>query len=132
VNSPCCQPVADLKLGPETVKEAGESIWRGSRALLRWVSPSRTLFPTRASVEVPAVSHRLELADVEVALVAAADFLGDYPDTQRPLGVAPISAVHIQREVAPGSNRPRFRRRERLCGQGRGRTADLPLFRRCI
>jgi hypothetical protein len=30
---------------------------------------------------------------------------------------------------APGLIRWRFRRSEKVCGQGRGRTADLPLFR---
>ncbi len=33
---------------------------------------------------------------------------------------------------APGSTRGRFRRSEAMCGQGRGRTADLPLFRRTL
>lgn len=48
---------------------------------------------------------------------------------QPPLSEDCMSAVHIARTSHLGSARWRFRRSDTRCGQGRGRTADLPLFR---
>jgi hypothetical protein len=53
-------------------------------------------------VKVPAVNHGLELAGIEVALVAAPIFLGGSPDMQPPLGGSSISAVNIERTEHPG------------------------------
>ena len=62
-------------------------------------------------------------------------FSWDSPDLRPTLGGGSISDVHIEAHGpngAPGLNRSRFRRSEAMCGQGRGRTADLPLFRRSV
>ena len=83
------------------------------------------------TAKIPGVGHGLELADVDVALVAAACLPGrsslqEFDPHKRRLNKR---CAH-RPGSAPDSNRSDFRRSERLCGQGRGRTADLPLFRR--
>jgi hypothetical protein len=52
-------------------------------------------------------------------------------DTREPARKLARRCAH-RADGAPGSIRRRFRRSERICGQGRGRTADLPLFRRTL
>jgi hypothetical protein len=57
--------------------------------------------------------------------------VGDSPDRQ-PLKRRVNKRCAHRVDGSPGSERQRFRRSEKLCGQGQDRTVDLPLFRGSI
>jgi Protein of unknown function (DUF2637) len=120
--------VPRLHVGP--VRQAGGSQVLGSEPLrglkLGADRPGRLLLGPQVQSET--VDHRLERAGIKVALVASADPLAErFPDIEPPLSGGSVSAVRSERLPHHGSVGC-VSAGQRLCGQGRGRTADLPLF----